>query len=63
MGVGGAFPDKTLIAELTAKLVQAAGIMKDGFSFQAGEGGTALAFAIYMRKMMQQTNIKLYNIV
>ena len=36
-------PDRIHIAELTAKFVRAAGIMKDGFSFQAGAGGTSLA--------------------
>ena len=39
-------PDRLYIAELTAKFVKAAGIMINGFSFQAGAGGTALAFAI-----------------
>ena len=51
-------PDRLLIAEMTAKFVKAAGIMKDGFSFQAGAGGTALAFAIYLKEMMKETNIK-----
>ncbi len=51
-------PDRLYIAELTAKFVKAAGIMKDGFSFQAGAGGTALAFAIYLRNMMKEANIK-----
>ena len=32
--------------------------MKDGFSFQAGAGGTALAFAIYLREFMQNSKIK-----
>nr|MCS5649174.1 citrate lyase subunit alpha [Dehalococcoidia bacterium] len=51
-------PDRLFIAELTAKFVKAAGIMKDGFSFQAGAGGTALAFAIYLREMMKEKGIK-----
>jgi citrate lyase subunit alpha/citrate CoA-transferase len=51
-------PDRLFIAELTAKFVKAAGIMKDGFSFQAGAGGTALAFAIYLKEMMIETDIK-----
>ncbi|NQU67765.1 MAG: citrate lyase subunit alpha [Candidatus Marinimicrobia bacterium] len=51
-------PDRLYIAELTAKFVQAAGIMKDGFSFQAGAGGTALAFAIYLKDMMKDANVK-----
>ncbi len=51
-------PDRLYIAELTAKFVRAAGIMRDGFSFQAGAGGTALAFAIYLREMMQEAGVK-----
>jgi citrate lyase subunit alpha/citrate CoA-transferase len=46
------------IAELTVKFVKTAGIMKDGFSFQAGAGGTALAFAIYLKEMMIEAGIK-----
>ena len=51
-------PDRQHIAELTAKFIQAAGIMKDGFSFQAGAGGTALAFAIYLKALMKDAGIK-----
>jgi citrate lyase subunit alpha/citrate CoA-transferase len=51
-------PDRLYIAELTAKFVQAAGIMRDGFSFQAGAGGTALAFAIYLRRLMEENHVK-----
>ncbi len=51
-------PDRLYIAELTAKFVKAAGIMKEGFSFQAGAGGTALAFAIYLKELMKEENIK-----
>ncbi|MCF7825998.1 MAG: citrate lyase subunit alpha [Candidatus Marinimicrobia bacterium] len=51
-------PDRLYIAELTAKFVKAAGIMKEGFSFQAGAGGTALAFAIYLKEMMIETGVK-----
>lgn len=51
-------PDRLYIAELTAKFVRTAGLMKNGFSFQAGAGGTALAFAIYLREMMKETGIK-----
>jgi len=51
-------PDRLLIAEMTARFVREAGIMKDGFSFQAGAGGTALAFAIYLRDMMKEEGIK-----
>ena len=51
-------PDRLFIAELTAKFVRAAGIMKDGFSFQAGAGGTALAFAIFLKEMMKDEGVK-----
>ncbi len=51
-------PDRLLLAELTARFVRDAGIMKDGFSFQAGAGGTALAFAIYLKEMMKDAGVK-----
>lgn len=51
-------PDRLYIAELTARFVQAAGIMKNGFSFQAGAGGTALAFASYLRDLMKEAGVK-----
>ncbi len=51
-------PDRLYIAELTANFVKAAGILQDGFSFQAGAGGTALAFAIYLKKLMLEAGIK-----
>ncbi|MFZ1731245.1 MAG: citrate lyase subunit alpha [Bacteroidota bacterium] len=51
-------PDRLLIAELTARFVEAAGILQDGFSFQAGAGGTALSFALFLRDMMRAKNIK-----
>lgn len=51
-------PDRLLLAELTAKFCEAAGIIKNGFSFQAGAGGTSLAVAEYFRKIMIKNNIK-----
>lgn len=51
-------PDRLMIAELTAQFVRAAGIMKDGFSFQAGAGGTTLGFAIYLKEMMKAAGVK-----
>lgn len=51
-------PDRLLIAELTAKFTDAAGIIRDGWSFQAGAGGTALAFAIYAAEIMRKKGIK-----
>jgi citrate lyase subunit alpha/citrate CoA-transferase len=51
-------PDRLLIAEMVAKFMDAAGIVRDGFSFQAGAGGTALAFAMYLKEMMRERGIK-----
>jgi len=51
-------PDRLRIAELTAQFVRDAGIMKDGFSFQAGAGGTTLSFAIYLSEMMKAEGVK-----
>jgi len=34
-----------------------AGIVKNGFSFQAGAGGTSLAFAVFLRDFMREHNI------
>ncbi len=46
-------PDRLLIAEYVARFIQAAGIMRDGFSFQAGAGGIALAFTQFLKDMMK----------
>jgi len=51
-------PDRLLIAEYVARFVRDAGIMKDGFSFQAGAGGIALAFVQYLKKMMRDGGVK-----
>jgi len=51
-------PDRLLIAELTARFCDEAGIVRDGFSFQAGAGGTALSFALFLRDMMRERGIK-----
>jgi citrate lyase subunit alpha / citrate CoA-transferase len=51
-------PDRLLIAEYVARFVRDAGIMRDGFSFQAGAGGIALAFVAYLREMMKAAGVK-----
>lgn len=51
-------PDRLRIAELAADFVRAAGLMKDGFSFQAGAGGTSLGFAIYLAEHMRRDRVK-----
>jgi citrate lyase subunit alpha/citrate CoA-transferase len=50
-------PDRLKIAEFTARFVRDAGIMKPGFSFQAGAGGIALAFADYLRRYMREAGV------
>lgn len=51
-------PDRLLIARYVAEFLRDAGIMRDGFSFQAGAGGIALAFVDYLRRMMQEAGVK-----
>lgn len=51
-------PDRLLIAEWVARFVRDAGIMRNGFSFQAGAGGTSLAFAVYLKEMMKRAGMK-----
>jgi citrate lyase subunit alpha/citrate CoA-transferase len=50
-------PDRLLIAEYVARFLRDAGIMRDGFSFQAGAGGIALAFVQFLKDMMQEAYI------
>jgi len=50
-------PDRRRIAELAARFCADAGIMRDGFSFQAGAGGTTLAFAIYLAELMRAHDV------
>src|ERR1700720_4911766 len=51
-------PDRLRIAELVAQFLRAAGIMGEGFSFQAGAGGIALAFVQYLKQMMKEDGVK-----
>lgn len=51
-------PDRLLIAEYVAQFIEEAGIMKDGFSFQAGSGGTNLAFVLYLKERMKAKGVK-----
>lgn len=51
-------PDRLLIAEYVARFIDEAGIMKDGFSFQAGAGGTNLAFILYLKERMKAKGVK-----
>ncbi|PJA96609.1 MAG: citrate lyase subunit alpha [Ignavibacteriales bacterium CG_4_9_14_3_um_filter_34_10] len=51
-------PDRLLIAEYVAKFMEESEIMHDGFSFQAGAGGTNLAFALFLKERMKAKGIK-----
>jgi citrate lyase subunit alpha/citrate CoA-transferase len=51
-------PDRLLIAEYVARFVRDSGILRDGFSFQAGAGGISLAFTLYLKQMMIDANVK-----
>lgn len=51
-------PDRLLIAELTARFCDVAGIIRDGFSYQAGAGGTALSIGNYFRDILKERGWK-----
>lgn len=51
-------PDRLLLAEMTARFCDEAGIIKEGFSFQTGAGGTSLAVSDYFSKIMKDKGIK-----
>ncbi len=51
-------PDRLLLAELTAKFCDITGIIKDGFSFQTGAGGTSLSVSLYFKEIMEKKGIK-----
>jgi len=51
-------PDRLLIAELTSKFCEETGIIYDGFSYQAGAGGTSLSIGIYFDEILKRHNWK-----
>jgi citrate lyase subunit alpha/citrate CoA-transferase len=51
-------PDRLRIAQHVAQLFDDAGILRDGFSFQAGAGGIALAFVDSLRQRMRERGIR-----
>ena len=51
-------PDRLYLAELTARFCEVTGIIRDGFSFQSGAGGTSLAVGEYFKKIMLEKGIK-----
>ena len=51
-------PVGLVMAETAAKVIQASGLLKDGFSFQTGAGGATLAAAKFLKDIMLKENIK-----
>jgi len=51
-------PAGLLIAKYAAEVIEASGLLKDGFSFQTGAGGTSLAVADLVQKKMAAGKIK-----
>lgn len=45
------------IAQTAAKVIEAAGLVKDGIAFQTGAGGASLAVAKYLSEMMERDNV------
>ena len=46
------------VARLTASALDKIGVIRDGVSMQTGAGGTSLAVAYYVKKMMQERGVK-----
>jgi citrate lyase subunit alpha/citrate CoA-transferase len=51
-------PDRLRTSELVARFLRDSGIMRQGFSFQAGAGGIALAFVESLARMMRAADVK-----
>ena len=51
-------PDRLLIAEMTARFCEATGLIYDGFSYQAGAGGTALSIGNYFGDILRKNGWK-----
>ena len=47
-----------LIAKYAAQVIDASGLLRDGFSFQTGSGGISLAVADHVRRMMRDQQVK-----
>ena len=51
-------PVGLIMASHAAKVIEASGLLKDGFSFQTGAGGASLAAAKFLKDIMLAKNIK-----
>ena len=51
-------PVGLMMAKYAARVIEASGLLKDGFSFQTGAGGASLAAAKFLKDIMMEKNIK-----
>jgi len=51
-------PVGLVMAANAAKVIEASGLLKDGFSFQTGAGGASLAAAKFLKDIMLEKNIR-----
>ena len=51
-------PVGLVMASHAAKVIEASGLLKEGFSFQTGAGGASLAAAKFLKDIMLQKNIR-----
>ena len=51
-------PVGLVMADLAAKVIEASGLLKDGFSFQTGAGGASLAAASFLKDIMLKKGIQ-----
>ena len=51
-------PVGLVMASHAAKVIEASGLLKDGFSFQTGAGGASLAAAKFLKDIMLEKNIR-----
>jgi citrate lyase subunit alpha/citrate CoA-transferase len=51
-------PAGLLIARYACEVIEAAGLLRDGFSFQTGSGGTSLAVADMVKNRMRELGVK-----
>ena len=51
-------PVGLVMADLAAKVIDASGLLKDGFSFQTGAGGASLAAASFLKDIMLKKGIQ-----
>ena len=51
-------PVGLVMASLAARVIEASGLLKDGFSFQTGAGGASLAAAKFLKEIMLEKQIQ-----